>query len=170
MVLLQIVSTKPVKSYEDAIRLLDHFNYKIEDIRTKYSEIGKAFSNVNIEQFSNDLSIGKLTLVDILKEIQKPGRDPRDEFDRPIFKTEVMEVKDLKEGMVLTGTVRNVIDFGAFVDIGVHQDGLVHISQLSDKFVRNPMDVVAVGDIVKVRVIGVDVERGRISLSMKEEQ
>lgn len=158
------------ESYEDAIRLLDHFNYKIEDIRTKYSEIGKAFSKVNIEQFSNDLSIGKLTLVDILKEIQKPGRDPRDEFDRPIFKTEVMEVKDLKEGMVLTGTVRNVIDFGAFVDIGVHQDGLVHISQLSDKFVRNPMDVVAVGDIVKVRVIGVDVERGRISLSMKEEQ
>lgn len=158
------------ESYDDAMRLLNHFNYEIEDIRMKYSEIGKAFSKANIEQLSKDLSIGKLTLVDILKEIQKPGRDPRDEFERPIFKTEVMEVKDLKEGMVLTGTVRNVIDFGAFVDIGVHQDGLVHISQLSDKFVKNPMDVVAVGDIVKVRVIGVDVERGRISLSMKEEQ
>ena len=98
----------------------------------------------------------------------KPGRDPRDELPRPVLLTDVLSIEDLKPGMVLTGTVRNVADFGAFVDIGVHQDGLVHISELSDKYVRNPMDVVSVGDIVKVKVLSVDVARKRISLSMKD--
>jgi uncharacterized protein len=104
---------------------------------------------------------------DIISELVKPGRDPRDELPQPILSTDVLDIGDLKPGMLLTGTVRNVADFGAFVDIGVHQDGLVHISQLSDRFVRNPMEVVSVGDIVKVRVIDVDVQRKRISLSMK---
>ena len=97
----------------------------------------------------------------------KPGRDPRDEVEQPILRSDVMSIEDLKEGMVLTGTVRNVIDFGAFVDIGVHQDGLVHISQLSDKYVKHPMDVVSIGDIVKVRVLEADAKKNRISLTMK---
>ncbi|MGF7141962.1 uncharacterized protein HNQ56_000372 [Anaerotaenia torta] len=119
-------------------------------------------------KLAEELGIGEITLTDILKELEKPGRDPRDEMPRPILRTDVLEIKDLTEGMVLKGTVRNVIDFGAFVDIGVHQDGLVHISQLSDKkFVKHPLDVVSVGDIVDVKVIGVDVAKKRIQLSMK---
>jgi uncharacterized protein len=107
------------------------------------------------------------TLRDIINELLKPGRDPRDELPKPVLLSDVLGLEDLKPGMVLTGTVRNVSDFGAFVDIGVHQDGLVHISELSDRFVRRPMEVVAVGDIVKVRVLSVDTARKRISLSMK---
>ncbi len=119
-------------------------------------------------KLAEELGIGEITLTDIIKELEKPGRDPRDEMPRPILRTDVLEIKDLAEGMVLKGTVRNVIDFGAFVDIGVHQDGLVHISQLSDKkFVKHPLDVVSVGDIVDVKVIGVDVAKKRIQLSMK---
>ncbi|MPW24860.1 S1 RNA-binding domain-containing protein [Alkalibaculum sp. M08DMB] len=156
------------ESYDVTKKLLNHFNYEVKDIKGKSNEIGKELSNVNIEALSNELSIGNHTLKDIIKEVQKPGRDPRDEFDKPIFKTEVMEIKDLKEGMILSGTVRNVIDFGAFIDIGVHQDGLVHISHLSDKFIKNPMEVVSVGDIVKVKVLSVDIQRNRISLSMKD--
>ena len=105
---------------------------------------------------------------DIINELVKPGRDPRNEIEQPILKTDVMGIDDLKEGMILTGTVRNVIDFGAFVDIGVHQDGLVHISQLSDKYVKHPMDVVSIGDIVKVKVLSVDPQKNRISLTMKD--
>lgn len=116
---------------------------------------------------ANELSIGEITLTDIVKELEKPGRDPRDEMPKPILRTDVLEMKDLKEGMVLKGTVRNVIDFGAFVDIGVHQDGLVHISQMSkQKFVKHPLDAVSVGDIVEVKVLSVDVSRKRIQLSM----
>ena len=110
-----------------------------------------------------------LTLQDIIKELKKPGRDPREELPKPIFKTGILDINQLKPGMVLTGTVRNVSDFGAFVDIGVHQDGLVHKSQMSDKFVRHPLDIVKVGDIVEVRVLQVDEKRKRISLSMKKE-
>ena len=114
------------------------------------------------------IGIGELTLWDIVQELCKPGRDPRDEMPKPILRTDVLEMKDLKEGMILKGTVRNVIDFGAFVDIGVHQDGLVHISELTDKkFVRHPLEVVSVGDIVEVKVIGVDMQKKRISLSMR---
>lgn len=107
------------------------------------------------------------TLQDIVKELVKPGRDPRDELPAPILRTDVLELKDLKPGMVLSGTVRNVIDFGVFVDIGVHQDGLVHISQVSNKFIKHPSEVVSVGDVVKVAVLDVDQKRGRISLTMK---
>ena len=108
------------------------------------------------------------TLQDIVKELVKPGRDPRDELPAPILRTDVLELKDLKPGMVLSGTVRNVIDFGVFVDIGVHQDGLVHISQVSKKFIKHPSEVVSVGDVVKVSVLDVDQKRGRISLTMKD--
>jgi len=119
-------------------------------------------------KLADELGVGEITLTDIIKELEKPGRDPRDEMPKPILRTDVLEIKDLAEGMILKGTVRNVIDFGAFVDIGVHQDGLVHISQLSDKkFVKHPLDVVSVGDIVDVRVIGVDAAKKRIQLSMK---
>jgi uncharacterized protein len=133
-----------------------------EDIIT----IGKKIKDKH--KLAAELGVGEITLTDIIKELEKPGRDPRDEMPKPILRTDVLEIKDLSEGMILKGTVRNVIDFGAFVDIGVHQDGLVHISQLSDKrFVKHPLDVVSVGDIVDVRVIGVDVAKKRIQLSMK---
>ena len=121
----------------------------------------------NRKKMAEQLEIGEETLNDILSELEKPGRDPRDEMPKPILRTDVMEMKDLKEGMILKGTVRNVIDFGAFVDIGVHQDGLVHISKLTDKkFVKHPLDVVSVGDIVEVKVLSVDTKKNRIQLSM----
>ncbi len=133
-----------------------------EDIIT----IGKKIRDKH--KLAEELGIGEITLMDIIKELEKPGRDPRDEMPKPILRTDVLEIKDLTEGMILKGTVRNVIDFGAFVDIGVHQDGLVHISQMSDKkFVKHPLDVVSVGDIVEVKVIGVDAAKKRIQLSMK---
>ena len=120
------------------------------------------------KKISADIGVGEITLKDIVKELEKPGRDPRDEMPKPILRTDVLEMKDLKEGMILKGTVRNVIDFGAFVDIGVHQDGLVHISQLTDKkFVRHPMEVVSVGDVVDVKVMHVDLAKKRIQLTMK---
>ena len=120
------------------------------------------------EKLSEEIGVGEITLRDIVKELEKPGRDPRDEMPKPILRTDVLEMKDLKEGMILKGTVRNVIDFGAFVDIGVHQDGLVHISQLTDKkFVKHPMEVVSVGDVVDVKVMSVDLAKKRIQLTMK---
>ena len=121
-----------------------------------------------IKKAAGEIGVGVPTLRDIVSELLKPGRDVRDELPKPILRTDVLEMKDLKSGMVLTGTVRNVIDFGVFVDIGVHQDGLVHITQISDKFVRHPSDVLKVGDIVTVWVLAVDVARGRISLTMKK--
>ena len=114
-----------------------------------------------------NLGIGLPTLRDVVKELMKPGRDVRDDLPAPILRTDVLEIKDLKAGMVLTGTVRNVIDFGVFVDIGVHQDGLVHISEMSEKYIKHPLEAVSVGDVVDVRVIGVDLKKKRISLSMK---
>ena len=120
----------------------------------------------NTAEIAKELSIGEPTLVDILKELEKPGRDPREELDKPILRSDVLDMKDLKEGMKLKGTVRNVIDFGAFVDIGVHQDGLVHISKMTDRYIKHPLEVVSVGDIVDVTVIGVDLEKKRIQLSM----
>ena len=113
------------------------------------------------------LGIGEMTLRDIVKELTKPGRDPREEMPRPILRTDVLEMKDLKEGMILKGTVRNVIDFGAFVDIGFHQYGLVHISQMTDRYIKHPLEAVSVGDIVEVKVLGVDMKKKRISLTMK---
>lgn len=156
------------ESYEAAEKLLDKLGFNKKDAKGKHwVEALEKLENTNINKLSEEIGIGVPTLRDIIKELKKPGRDPRDEMPKPIFHTDVMEMKDLKPGMLLTGTVRNVIDFGAFVDIGVHQDGLVHISELADKFVRRPLDVVQVGDIVKVKVLDVDLERNRISLSMK---
>ena len=116
---------------------------------------------------SQKLEIGEMTLKDIIDELSKPGRDPRDEMPKPILRSDVLKFEDLKEGMVLNGTVRNVIDFGAFVDIGVKHDGLVHISELSENYIKNPSDVVSIGDIVKVKVIKIDNDRQKVSLSMK---
>ena len=119
-------------------------------------------------QLAEELEVGEITLRDIVKELEKPARDPRDEMPKPILRTDVLEMKDLTEGMILKGTVRNVIDFGVFVDIGVHQDGLVHISQITDKkFIKHPLEVVSVGDIVEVKVMSVDLQKKRIQLTMK---
>ncbi|MSU02701.1 RNA-binding transcriptional accessory protein [Tissierella sp. DSM 105185] len=126
------------------------------------------YTKGEIEKISEELNVGVLTLEDIIKELERPGRDPRDEMPKPILRQDVLKIEDLKEGMELNGTIRNVVDFGAFVDIGVKEDGLVHISQLSNKFIKHPKEVVKVGDVVKVRIIEVDMERGRIALSMKE--
>lgn len=121
-----------------------------------------------MKKLADELGIGVPTLKDIIDELMKPGRDPRDSVEQPLLRDDVMGMEDLKPGMILTGTVRNVIDFGVFVDIGVHQDGLVHISQLCDRYVKHPTDVVSIGDIVKVKVLEVDTAKKRISLSMKE--
>lgn len=137
------------------------------DIAEKLLEKGDKLSAMDVNELAAEIGIGAPTLRDIINELKKPGRDPRDEMPKPVLMSDVLDIKDLKPDMILTGTVRNVIDFGAFVDIGVHQDGLVHISELADRFVRRPLDVVQVGDIVKVKVLGVDFDRNRISLSMK---
>ena len=121
----------------------------------------------DIKTLAADLGIGEITLADIVSELEKPARDPREEMPKPILRTDVLDIKDLSEGLVLKGTVRNVIDFGAFVDIGIHEDGLVHISQMSDKFIKHPLEVVSVGDVVEVRVMSVDLQRKRIQLTMK---
>ena len=156
------------ESYDAAKKLLDILGYSVDDVKNGGLDKLKADAKkYGVEKLAAELEIGVPTLYDIIAELTKPGRDPRDEVEQPILRSDVMSIEDLKEGMILTGTVRNVIDFGAFVDIGVHQDGLVHISQLSDKYVKNPMDVVSVGDIVKVRVLEADSKKNRISLSMK---
>jgi uncharacterized protein len=156
------------ESYPAAQKLLKEMNFELLDVKQKKLEdLEKRVQQKGINNIAEYLGLGVPTLKDIINELQKPGRDPRDELPKPIFRSDILEMEDLKPGMKLTGTVRNVADFGAFVDIGVHQDGLVHISELADKFVKNPMDVVSVGDIVSVKVLDVDVKRKRISLSMK---
>ncbi|MBQ3063820.1 MAG: RNA-binding transcriptional accessory protein [Clostridia bacterium] len=156
------------ESYEAAYALLSRFGYTREDVLGgKLGELGKQVAKAGAAKLAAELGIGEPTLHDIVAELQKPGRDLRDDFEPPLLSEDVLEMTDLKPGQMLTGTVRNVIDFGAFVDIGVHQDGLVHISELSDKFVKHPRDVVSVGDIVRVRVLSVDVAKKRIALSMK---
>jgi uncharacterized protein len=149
------------ESYDVTDKLIKRLNLRLNEI--KFNLLKEDLKNL-----AKELEVGLPTLEDIVKELEKPGRDPREELPSPVFKAGVMEIEDLQVGMVLTGVVRNVVDFGAFVDIGVHQDGLVHISQLTDSFVKNPLDVVNVGDIVQVTVLSVDVERKRISLSMKK--
>ncbi|PNT90455.1 Tex family protein [Clostridium thermosuccinogenes] len=156
------------ESYEAARKLLEIMGYTLEDVKNKnLGDLKQKVEKKGIAVVAEEVGVGVPTLTDIINELLKPGRDPRDELPKPILLTDVMHIEDLKPGMVVTGTVRNVADFGAFVDIGVHQDGLVHISELSDRYVRNPMEVVSVGDIVKVRILDVDVQRKRISLSMK---
>lgn len=157
------------ESYKAAKKLLDKMGYTLSDVNLKnLNGLDSKVEQNGTSKIAEELGIGIPTLKDIINELLKPGRDPRDELPKPILHTDILHLEDLKPGMVLTGTVRNVADFGAFVDIGVHQDGLVHISQLADKFVKNPMEVVAVGDIVKVRVLEVDADKKRISLSMRE--
>ncbi|MGG7164566.1 Tex family protein [Clostridium ihumii] len=158
------------ESYNACKKLLDILGYTKEDIAdNNLKDIDGKINSIGVEELAKEVEIGIPTLNDIIKEIKKPGRDPREDLPKPILKSGIVEMSDLKPGMMLNGTVRNVSDFGAFVDIGVHQDGLVHISQLSDKFVKHPLDVVKVGDIVEVRVMEVDEKRKRISLSMKKE-
>lgn len=158
------------ESYKVAKKLIKTLGYTEEDLKNgKLVDIDERVKAKGISNLAKELEVGEPTLNDIIKEIKKPGRDPREELPKPIFKSGVIEMKDLKPGMILMGTVRNVSDFGAFVDIGVHQDGLVHKSQMADKFVKHPLDIVKVGDIVEVRILDVDLKRKRISLSMKKE-
>ena len=154
------------ESYDAADRLLKKLGYSAQDI-TSGGLKGLSGKVKNVPELARELEVGELTLRDIIKELEKPGRDPRDEMPKPILRTDVMEMKDLAPGMILKGTVRNVIDFGVFVDIGVHQDGLVHISQITDKkFIKHPLEAVSVGDIVEVKVMSVDVAKKRIQLTM----
>ncbi|NMA04660.1 MAG: RNA-binding transcriptional accessory protein [Clostridiales bacterium] len=167
------------ESYEITMELIEKLGYTAEDIKKgnlkniddaiqKYTEGKSKNLNKQIKILAEELGIGELTLKDIIEELKKPGRDPREEMPKPIFRSDVLDMEDLKLDMIMKGIVRNVVDFGAFVDIGVKQDGLVHISELSNKFVKDPLDVVSVGDEVEVRIIGLDIEHGRISLSMKQ--
>ncbi len=165
---LEITAVHP-ESYEVTEKLLEKLGFKVQDIKEKekLQELRNKLKTINVPQMAKELGVGEMTLSDIIEELSKPGRDPREDMPKPILRSDVLKIDDLKEGMVLTGTVRNVIDFGAFVDIGVKHDGLVHISEMSDKYVKNPSDVVSVGDIVKVKVIKIDKDRQKVSLSMK---
>lgn len=165
---LEITAVHP-ESYEVAEKLLNEIGFDKKDLKDKekLEAIQNKLKTVNIAKTSTDLNVGEMTLTDIIEELSKPGRDPREDMPKPILRSDVLKLEDLKEGMVLTGTVRNVIDFGAFVDIGVKHDGLVHISEMSEKFIKNPSDIVSVGDVVKVKVIKIDKERQKVGLSMK---
>ncbi len=165
---LEVTAVHP-ESYEPTEKLLNQLGFDKKDLKDKekLEELRKKLKSVNVLEMAKELHIGEMTLTDIIEELSKPGRDPREDMPKPILRSDVLKLDDLKEGMVLTGTVRNVIDFGAFVDIGVKHDGLVHISEMSDKFIKNPSDVVSVGDIVKVKVIKIDKERQKVGLSMK---
>ena len=157
------------ESYEACEKLLTKLGYNVDNLleKEKLEKLKEQLKSIDTKQMAKELEIGELTLKDIIEEISKPGRDPREELPRPILRSDVLKFEDLQEGMELTGTVRNVIDFGAFVDIGVKHDGLVHISEMSDKYVKNPSEIVSVGDIVKVKVIGIDREKQKVKLSMK---
>ena len=165
---LEVTAVHP-ESYEATEKLLETMGFDKKDLKDKekLEELRKKLKTINVEEMAKQLEIGEMTLSDIVEELSKPGRDPREDMPKPILRSDVLKLEDLKEGMVLTGTVRNVIDFGAFVDIGVKHDGLVHISEMSDKFIKNPSDLVSVGDIVKVKVIKIDKDRQKVGLSMK---
>ena len=165
---LEVTAVHP-ESYDIAKKLLTKLGYSVENLlqKEKQEELKEELKKVNVEKLSQELDVGPLTLKDIIDELSKPGRDPRDGMPKPILRSDVLKFEDLKEEMILNGTVRNVIDFGAFVDIGVKYDGLVHISEMSNSYVKNPSQVVSVGDIVKVKVIGIDYDRHKVSLSMK---
>ena len=162
---LDATSVHP-ESYEAANNLLKKLGLNVEDIKSG-NLVGLSLMAKDTKKLSDELGIGEPTLKDIIRELEKPGRDPRDEMPKPILKTDVLEMKDLTPGMILKGTVRNVIDFGVFVDIGVHQDGLVHISQITDRYIKHPLDAVSVGDIVDVQVMSVDIAKKRIQLTMR---
>ena len=165
---LEVTAVHP-ESYEVAEKLLTKLGYSVENLtdKNKLEALRKDLANVDVSKMSDELNVGSLTLKDIIEELSKPGRDPREDLPKPILRSDVLKFEDLQEGMELTGTVRNVIDFGAFVDVGVKHDGLVHISEMADKFIKNPSEVVSVGDIVKVKDNGKDREKQKVSLSMK---
>ena len=165
---LEITAVHP-ESYEATEKLLANLGFNKIDLKDKekIDELRQKLKSVDVAKTAKELEIGEMTLADIISELSKPGRDPREDMPKPILRSDVLKLEDLKEGMILTGTVRNVIDFGAFVDIGVKHDGLVHISEMSEKFIKNPSEIVSVGDIVKVKVIKIDLERQKVGLSMK---
>ena len=165
---LEITAVHP-ESYDATEKLLKNLQFKKEDLldKEKLGELKSKLSTLNLATTAKELEIGEITLKDIISELCKPGRDPREDMPKPILRNDVLKFEDLKEGMTLTGTVRNITDFGAFVDVGVKHDGLVHISEMSDKFIKKPSDVVSIGDIIKVRVIGIDTEKQKVKLSMK---
>ena len=154
------------ESYGAAMALMKKYNFDPDDLKGG-KLVGISMIIKDYKKLSEELDVGEITLKDIVSELEKPGRDPREEMPKPILKTDVLDITDLAPGMVLKGTVRNVIDFGAFVDIGVHQDGLVHISQITERYIKHPLDAVSVGDIVDVQVMSVDVAKKRIQLTMK---
>jgi uncharacterized protein len=156
------------ESYPAALRLLAELGLSIEEVRRQGQLVRKRMQErgLSVETLAAACGCGPETLADIVQSIERPGRDPRDEMPPPVFRRDVLKIEDLRPGMILKGTVRNVVDFGAFVDIGVKHDGLVHRSQMARTYVKNPLEVVAVGDVVQVKVLNVDVERGRIALSM----
>ena len=166
---LEITAVHP-ESYEATEKLLEKVGFNKEDLKDKEkaNSLREHLKSINVKDMAKELDIGEMTLQDIIDELSKPGRDPRDEMPKPILRQDVLKFEDLKEGMVLTGTVRNVIDFGCFVDIGVKYDGLVHISEMSEKYIKNPSELVSVGDVVKVKVIKIDSERKKVGLSMKD--
>lgn len=157
------------ESYEATEKLLDLLGFKPSDLKNKdkLNLLRTQLKAINTQEYASKLGIGEMTLTDIIEELSKPGRDPREDMPKPVLRSDVLKFEDLTEGMILTGTVRNVIDFGAFVDIGVKYDGLVHISEMSNSFIKNPSEVVSVGDVVKVKVIKIDQERKKVGLSMK---
>ena len=165
---LEVTAVHP-ESYEIAEKVLQSIGYETKDLsnKEKMKEIREKLHSLSIPKLAKELEVGEMTLKDIVEELAKPGRDPREEMPKPILRSDVFKFEDLREGQILTGTVRNIVDFGAFVDVGVKHDGLVHISEMSDSFVKNPSDIVSVGDIVKVRVIDIDKERQKVKLSMK---
>ena len=154
-----------VRAVVELLKLAGYTDTEIK--KAKFGDLPARVKQLGTKSLAEKLNIGLPTLNDIVKELSKPGRDPRDEMPQPMLRSDVLDINDLKEGMELTGTVRNVIDFGAFVDIGVHQDGLVHISQICNKFIKHPSEVLKVGDIVKVKILSVDVKKNRISLTMR---
>jgi uncharacterized protein len=158
------------ESYEAALEILKKLNYNVEEVRNrKIESIDARVEQYGVEKLAEEAKVGIPTLRDIIQELKKPGRDPRETLPKPILMSGVMELEHLKPGMVLKGTVRNVADFGAFVDIGVHQDGLVHISEITDRYIKHPLEVLKVGDIVDVRILSIDMNRKRVALSMKME-
>ena len=153
---------------DDGDNPLDNTAVHPESYEIAQCLIGRDLEKVDLKEMSKELGVGMLTLQDIVEELKRPGRDPRDELPKPIFRKDVLKIEDLRPNMVLTGTVRNVVDFGVFVDIGVKQDGLIHISELSKEYIKHPKEVLKVGDIVNVKILNVDAARKRISLSMKD--
>lgn len=155
------------ESYAAAQTLLKECGYDKNE-KDGFKDLSGRANKIGLNVLAEKAGIGKPTLKDIISELQRPGRDPRDDIEQPLLRSDVLSIEDLKPGMIMTGTVRNVIDFGAFVDIGVHQDGLVHISRLSKSYVKHPTDIVSIGDIVKVKIIDVDIKKNRISLDMSD--